>query len=180
MPEFIYFPNFCEVTYPIGLYYGETSRFVEEAANMIHKTFPEGELVLVVRGHSGSIIAGGIALILSSLDRYVKISISRKAESCHGFNLEGLPSLVDSHIIIVDDFVASGKTIWKIIGDLKNIYDDSRKFDMLCVANAWDKSMIYGKDINEYYTLYGPLLKNFTFILCNSPKLKDLKYSEII
>lgn len=179
MPEFIHFSKFCEVTYPIGIYYGETSRFVVEAANMIHKTFPEGELVLVVRGHSGSILAGGIALILSSLDRYVKISISRKAESCHGSNLEGLPSLTESHIIVVDDFVASGRTIGKILGDLKSIYDDSKKFDMLCVANAWDKSMIYGKDINDYYALYAPILKNFTFVLCNSPQLKDLMYSDL-
>lgn len=178
MPEFIHFPNFCEVTYPIGQYYGETSKFVEEAANMIHKTFPEGELILVVRGHSGSILAGGIALILSSLDRYVKISISRKAESCHGHNLEGLPSLTESRIIVVDDFVASGRTIGKILGDLKSRYDNSKKFDMLCVANAWDKSMIYGKNINEYYTIYGPLLKNFKLVLCNSPQLRDLNYME--
>lgn len=176
MPEFIHFPKFCEVTYPIGLYYGETSRFVEEAANMIHKTFPEGELVLVVRGHSGSIIAGGIALILSSLDRYVKISISRKAESCHGSNLEGLPNLVDSHIIIVDDFVASGKTVGKILADLRSIYDDSRKFDMLCVANAWDKSVIYEEDANPYCTIYKPIVENFKFVLCNSPQLRDLNY----
>lgn len=176
MPEFIHFPKFCEVTYPIGLYYGETSKFVEEAANMIHKTFPEGELVLVVRGHSGSIIAGGIALILSSLDRYMKISISRKAESCHGSNLEGLPSLVDSHIIIVDDFVASGKTVGKILGDLRSIYDDSRKFDMLCVANAWDKSVIYKEDANPYYTIYKPIVENFKFVLCNSPQLRDSNY----
>lgn len=178
MPEFIHFPKFCEVTYPIGLYYGETSKFVEEAANMIHNIFPEGDLVLVVRGHSGSIIAGGIALILSSLDRYVKISISRKAESCHGSNLEGLPSLVDSHIIIVDDFVASGKTVGKILGDLRGIYDDSRKFDMLCVANAWDKSVIYGEDANPYCTIYKPILENFKFVLCNSPQLRDLNYTE--
>ena len=115
---------------------------------------------MVVRGHSGSILAGGIAYILKRKDREVLISVSRKAESTHGCNLEGLPSYIpdDTHIIIVDDFVETGKTIDAILKDLTERIENIEVFDMLCVANHWN-------EVDEKFN------SHFKYILCNRPNV---------
>lgn len=65
MAEFVYFKS-------------DNFDYIREAASSIDKVFPTGKLILVVRGHSGSILAGGIAYILKRKDRDVLISVSRK------------------------------------------------------------------------------------------------------
>lgn len=93
MAEFVYFRNACSMHYPVGQYFSSDNfDYIREAASSINKVFPTGKLILVVRGHSGSILAGGIAYIyiLKRKDRDVLISVSRKSESTHGDNLEGV------------------------------------------------------------------------------------------
>lgn len=99
MAEFIYFRNDCGISYPVGQCFSGNFDYIREAASSINKVFPTGKLILVVRGHSGSILAGGIAYILKRKGREVLISVSRKAESTHGENLEGISSNVsdDTH-----------------------------------------------------------------------------------
>ena len=76
--------------YPVGQYFSSDNfDYIRKAASSINKVFPTGKLILVVRGHSGSILAGGIVYILKRKDRDVLISVSRKSESTHGDNLEG-------------------------------------------------------------------------------------------
>ena len=113
---------------------------------------------MVVRGHSGSILAGGIAYLLKRKDRKVLISVSRKAESTHGCNLEGLPSYIpnDIHIIIVDDFVETGETVDTILKDLTERIENIEVFDMLCIANHWN-------EVDEKFD------SRFKYILCNRP-----------
>ena len=65
MAEFVYFRNACSMYYPVGQYFSSDNfDYIREAASSINKVFPTGKLILVVRGHSGSILAGGIAYIL--------------------------------------------------------------------------------------------------------------------
>ena len=130
---------------------------------------------MVVRGHSGSILAGGIAYILKRKGREVLISVSRKAEFTHGDNLEGISSNVsdDTHIIIVDDFVETGKTIEAILKDLTERIGDMEVFDMLCVANHWNEDDFTEErgigGINKHWKANKRIASHFKYILCNRP-----------
>ena len=171
----MYFRNNCSVSYPVGQFFFSSFDYIREAAFSINKILPTGKLVLVVRGHSGSILAGGIAYILKRKGREVLISVSRKAESTHGDNLEGIPSEVsdDTHIIIVDDFIETGETIEAILKDLTERIGDMEVFDMLCVANHWDEGDLTKKGgkagINKYWETNKRIASHFEYILCNRP-----------
>ena len=177
MAEFVYFKNACRMWYPIGQHFSKANfGYIREAASSINKVFPTGKLILVVRGHSGSILAGGIAYILKRKDRDVLISVSRKVESTHGDNLEGISSYTvsgDTHIIVVDDFVQTGETIEAILKDLTERIEDMKVFDMLCVVNHWDEGDLTeegGKrGTNRYWEANKRIASHFEYILCNRP-----------
>ena len=176
MAKFVYFKNACKMYYPIGQYFSSDSfDYIREAASSINKVFPTGKLILVVRGHSGSILAGSIAYILKRKGREVLISVSRKAESTHGDNLEGISSNVsdDTHIIVVDDFVQTGETIEAILKDLTERIKNMKVFDMLCVANHWDKDDLTRKGgergTNRHWEANKRIASHFKYILCNKP-----------
>lgn len=176
MAKFVYFKNACRMYYPIGQYFSSDNfDYIREAASSINKVFPTGKLILVVRGHSGSILAGSIAYILKRKGREVLISVSRKAESTHGDNLEGISSNVsdDTHIIVVDDFVQTGETIEAILKDLTERIKNMKVFDMLCVANRWDKGDLTEggeeRGTNRYWELNKRIASHFEYILCNRP-----------
>ena len=175
MAKFIYFRNDCSVLYPVGQFFSSSFDYIREASSSINKVFPTGKLILVVRGHSGSILAGGIAYILKRKGREVLISVSRKAESTHGNNLEGISSNVsdDTHIIVVDDFVQTGETIEAILKDLTERIKNMKVFDMLCVANSWDKGDFTEeggeRGTNRYWEVNKRIASHFEYILCNRP-----------
>lgn len=165
MAQFVYLKHACEVWYPVGMYYSENFDYVRDTARAIHNTFPKGRLILVVRGHSGSILAGGIAYLLKRRGRDVMVSVSRKSEPTHGSNLEGLHKNLegDNHIIVVDDFVQSGETVLAIISDLISRLECTY-FDMLCVANHWDD-----RDFTEEGGSNKEIASHFEYICCNKP-----------
>ena len=176
MAKFVYFRNACKMYYPVGQYFSSDNfDYIREAASSINKVFPTGKLILVVRGHSGSILAGSIAYILKRKGREVLISVSRKAESTHGENLEGISSNVsdDTHIIVVDDFVQTGETIEAILKDLTERIKNMKVFDMLCVANGWDKGDFTEEGgeggTNKYWEVNKRIASHFEYILCNRP-----------
>ena len=176
MAKFVYFKNACKMYYPIGQYFSSDNfDYIREAASSINKVFPTGKLILVVRGHSGSILAGSIAYILKRKGREVLISVSRKAESTHGDNLEGISSNVsdDTHIIVVDDFVQTGETIEAILKDLTERIKNMKVFDMICVANGWDKGDLTEgggeRGTNRYWEVNKRIASHFEYILCNRP-----------
>ena len=176
MAKFVYFKNACRMYYPIGQYFSSDNfDYIREAASSINKVFPTGKLILVVRGHSGSILAGSIAYILKRKGREVLISVSRKAESTHGDNLEGISSNVsdDTHIIVVDDFVQTGETIEAILKDLTERIKNMKVFDMLCVANSWDRGDFTEeggeRGTNRYWEVNKRIASHFEYILCNRP-----------
>lgn len=180
MAQFVYLKHTCRMWYPVGEHYLENFDYVRDAARAIHNTFPEGRLILVVRGHSGSILAGGIAYLLKRRGRDVMVSVSRKSdESTHGSNLEGIyPSCIsdNTHIIVVDDFVQTGETIEAILKDLTERIEDMKIFDMLCVANHWDEGDLTkegGKrGTNRYWKANRRIASHFKYILCNRPDEK--------
>lgn len=165
MAKFVYFKKECGIEYPTGQYFSDNFSYIREAASSINKVFPTGKLILVVRGHSGSILAGGIAYILKRKGRDVLISVSRKAESSHGSNLEGISYdvLNNTHIIIVDDFVSTGETIRAILKDLTERIENVKVFDMLCISNSWNEQDLIRKEAYEEIASY------FKYILCNRP-----------
>lgn len=176
MAKFVYFRNACSVYYSIGQFFSSDNfSYIREAASSINKVFPTGKLILVVRGHSGSILAGSIAYILKRKGREVLISVSRKAESTHGDNLEGISPNVsdDTHIIVVDDFIQTGETIEAILKDLTERIKNMKVFDMLCVSNQWDEDDLTEegrkKVTNRYWEANKRIASYFEYILCNRP-----------
>lgn len=170
MAKFVYFRKDCSISYPVGQFFSSGFYYIREAASSINKIFPTGKLILVVRGHSGSILAGGIAYILKRKGRAVLISVSRKAESTHGDNLEGISSYIsdDTHIIIVDDFVETGETIEAILKDLTERIGDMEVFDMLCVANHWNEDDLTEEGgiggINKHWEANKRIASHFEYI----------------
>ena len=176
MAKFIYFKNNCRILYPVGQHFSLGNfNYIREAASSINKVFPTGKLILVVRGHSGSILAGGIAYILKRKDRDVLISVSRKSESTHGVNLEGISSFIpdDTHIIVIDDFVDTGNTIETILKDLTERIEGMKVFDMLCIANNWDEDDLTEKGgkrgTNSHWKANKRIASHFEYILCSRP-----------
>lgn len=172
MAEFVYLKTCCDLYYPIGIYYADTYKYVKEVAKAIHNTFPEGKITLIVRGHSGTILAGGIGQLLTNRKRDVTISISRKEVSSHGENLEGIDtySTDGSKLIVIDDFIQSGAIIAKVLDDLVTNIDHTSKFDMLCIANHWDNDdLIKGKG-NPNWEVNNLIASHFKYICCNNPQ----------
>lgn len=156
----------CPVLYPTGRYINNNFAYIREAAYTINKTFPTGNIILVVKGCSGTILAGGVSYNLIKFGREVTISILRESNvDSHGSSFEGIPGRISksTHIIILDDFVSSGETINFIYEELKK-YAHKRIFDGLCIGNFWQNNLIY--DIPKYVEF----ISRFRYIMCNDPK----------
>lgn len=146
MAEFVYFRNACSMYYPVGQYFSSDNfDYIREAASSINKVFPTGKLILVVRGHSGSILAGGIAYILKRKDRDVLISVSRKAESTHGDNLEGIyPSCISDNTHM--------KFLYRVCKKSELLY--LKDFTKVTVCGLGGHYSIANNDTPRYYTDY--------------------------
>lgn len=166
--ELIYLKSECGVIYPVGDEYPTTTyHYVREVARVINKTFPEGDIILVVRGTSGTILAGGVAYLLSRKGRNVTITVSRKSgEVSHSHSLANLYFDMEGIFIILDDFISSGETVDYIIKDLRR-QRPNLQLDMLCVSNYWDYS-----DSDKSVRVQN-LLQNFKYVCCNKPRKED-------
>ena len=165
-PKFVHFRMGCSVYYPTGSNIEYNFAYIREAAYAINKTFPTGNIILVVKGCSGTILAGGVSYNLIKFGRGVTVSILRESNvDSHGTSFEGIPDRIskNTHIIILDDFVSSGKTINFICEELKK-RTHRRIFDGLCIGNSWQNGIIY--DIPKYVEF----INRFRYIICNDPK----------
>lgn len=148
------------VRYPTGKWFIEAIPYIEKAANVISDTFKEEKLYIVVRGNSGTILAGALSFLLKSkYNINVIISVCRKSYS-HGNNLEGISKDLKFPIIVIDDFVSSGRTIKRIIRDLSRV-TGRLKFDMLIVSNDID-------DFTSNPVLYNYLSSKFNYVCLNT------------
>lgn len=160
--EFKYLKECCKVHYPVGSYYSSTSyHYVREVTRVISETFPEGNIILVVRGTSGTILAGGVSQLLSRRGRNVTIAVSRKFEErSHSYSLEAISRSTKGAFIILDDFISTGDTLEYVIDDLYKI--KNKPFDMLCISN-------YFSDFKDDARIQ-KLLADFKYICCNKEK----------
>lgn len=168
MKKFVYLKNRHFPSYPTGkLFSTDDFYYIRATAEAINRVFPKDKILLVVRGHSGSVLAGGIAYLLTRKGSDVIISVSRKVETSHSCNLDGMPlDIGDFKIIIIDDFIESGDTIYNIINDLKQI-ENIGHYDMLCISNRWDEEVIEEHKNKEFYE---DIISHFDYICCNEPK----------
>lgn len=169
MSQFIHFKHDYTLLYPVGSYYLDDSyKYIKEIAKIIHKTFSKKDrIILIARGHSGSILAGGIAYSLEEKGRKVEISVSRKSENSHGSNFSGVHrNLKNSRIVVIDDFIESGETISIILKDLSDRLGYSC-FDMLCLSNHLDDCT---DDWKFSFVSMNYLKSSFKYICCNKPK----------
>lgn len=188
IPQKDLFPNLvkldnCSATliYPIGSSMKAVLDYSEAAADKLIELFPGDNIALIVRGISGAIIGGLIAShLIHNANIYSKVIISRKPEdNCHASNLEDLYSVLNYEgdnpfrLVIADDFICSGNTLYNIIKDVESFIKQSFIFDALVVHNKLicDKHDNEGTSgdlmlSNENSTIDEILLTKFLNILC--------------
>lgn len=176
MAQFIYLKEYLPVQYPTGVYFSSmTFDYIREVSSVISELFPDKGICLVVRGYSGAILAGGIAYLLKRRGRDVIISISRKNNDSHSESLDGITSETPelAHIIVIDDFIQSGKTLNNIVKDLNKKLPNIKKYDMLCISNSWNNNDITreggNRGINKMWETNKNIASHFKYILCNNP-----------
>lgn len=159
--EFKYLKANCGTYYPIGTEYPDTSyHYVREVTRVINETFPEGNIILLVRGTSGTILAGGVAYLLARKGRNVTISVSRKSEEkSHSSTYSNISKYTKGIFIVLDDFICSGETVECILGDFLRL--KKCKLDMLCVCNKWNQDSINDESVLKRIT------QNFKYVCCN-------------
>lgn len=150
IPQKDLFPNlikldncFATLTYPIGSDMRVVLDYSEAVANKLIELFPGDNIALIVRGMSGAIIGGIIAShLMHNANICSKIIISRKPEdNCHASNLEDLNSVLNHkednpfRLVIADDFICSGSTLYNIIKDVESYIKQPFIFDALIVHN---------------------------------------------
>ena len=162
--KFIHFEQYAECLYPVESYIMVNQDYAENVANTIVELYHGKDIALIVRGHSGTLLAGMVSYILISVGYDVQIYISRKStENSHGENLNGLESLeFNRKIIVLDDFVETGETITTIIDDVRQYFD--QKLDCLFVSNRWSRDYT-PSHLSEFAEC--KILKNFKHICCN-------------
>lgn len=169
------------LTYPIGSDMRAVLDYSKAAANKLIELFPGDNIALIVRGMSGAIIGGLIAShLMHNANICSKIIISRKPEDdCHASNLQDLYSVLNYEednpfrLVIADDFICSGSTLYNIIKDVESYIKQPFIFDALIVRNKLicDKHDNEGTpgDLmlsNENSTIDEILLTKFLNILC--------------
>lgn len=175
IPKFIHFDRFISVYYPLGVHWKR--EYIEQCSQCINNAFKDTgkKTYLVGRGTSGAMIAGAILNEIGHINPNMELSIviSRKDnELCHADSLEGLTSLNTPNIIVVDDFISSGRTINAIIDDLDGFFihlnKPRKKYDMLCISNFLDEKAIKknGYEGNNDWMLYKDICRRFKYVAC--------------
>lgn len=123
------------INYPVGEYMNYNLPIIKSMYKSLKKLFPKDNLTLYCAGSSGAIISGVLASMFK--DRKVIIAFVRKSkEKSHGDYY--LPLEKDSKAIIVDDFIASGLTIYNIYEGFHK-HNPSLEIDCLCVSGVMDE-----------------------------------------
>lgn len=137
--------------YPVG---ADPDMALIGAGNMtkiLRKLYPSDRLFLACRGSSGTIISSMIAA-LTPIDGI--IHIKKENESAHSRGFVSPGRLIGGKIIIVDDFIGTGNTIWNIYSSLISQYSETGigvtemhpfKIDALIVSKG-----IFLEDLNNF------------------------------
>ena len=182
IPKFVYLDHFIDITYPFGAHWKHS--YIQQCAEAIFNTYKEDidggtSITFVVRGTSGAMIAGAILNQLNNINPTTKtyILIVRKGEdiSAHCPSLKGINEVGTTRFIVVDDFIASGKTIEAIIRALDMhfmgvVCPSTNKYDMLCISNFIDAKALKKNSCDNYRKWKG-ICSKFKYVVC-SPEPK--------
>ncbi len=177
VPKFIHLDHFIEVYYPFGVHWKHS--YIQQSARAIFNTYKEDieegtSITFVARGTSGAMIAGAMLNELHNIDPTTKtyILIVRKKEdtSAHCSSLKGIDEIGTTRLVVVDDFISSGKTIEAIIQELDEyfnmvIYRPTNKYDMLCISNSIDAKALK-KNSNDNYRKWKGICSRFKYVVC--------------
>lgn len=168
----VFFAQKTHVEYPVGGSFNQNTEYIKACAESIKQTFPNRDIALICRGTSGTIIAGGVGLLLKDSGVNVTIVVSRKSrEHSHEYgNLTGMSTAIREKyaLVVIDDFMMDGDTIRNILADIDNQYDNLEEIkvlDALCIANFIPPNCNIDR-------LWIDNLKRFNYIICNKKKEK--------
>ena len=182
VPKFIYLDHFIIIEYPFGAHWKHS--YIQQCAEAIFNTYKEDidegtSITFVVRGTSGAMIAGAILNQLNNINPTTKtyILVVRKEEdiSGHSPSLRGIEKADATRFVVVDDFIASGKTIEAIIRELDKYFmgvvrSSTKKYDMLCISNFIDAKALKKNSCDSYRKWKG-ICSRFKYVVC-SPEPK--------
>ena len=143
-PKLIKLHNcFLPIEYPIGSYMSTLLAYTESAAQELVKLFPGDNIAFIVKGTSGAMIGGLMAeYLVHNTDVDVGVFINRKPnEDCHASNLECVESILNYdgnipfRIVIADDFISTGRTIYNIVRAVESYINGPFIFDALVIHN---------------------------------------------
>lgn len=144
-PKLIKLHNcFLPIEYPIGSYMSTLLSYTESAAQELVKLFPGDNIAFIVRGTSGAMIGGLMAShLIYNAGICAKVIISRKPEDdCHATNLESLEVVLNYNenapfrLVVADDFICTGNTIYKIVRDVEFYIRQPFIFDALVIHST--------------------------------------------
>lgn len=144
------FPNLVKlhdcyhpICYPIGSFMSPLLDYTESAAKELAQLFFGDNIAFVVRGTSGAIIGSLMAkYLINNAKVSAKVIINRKPnEISHADNLECIEEVFNYgedtpfRIVIADDFISSGETIYNIVNAVESYIEGSFIFDALVIHN---------------------------------------------
>lgn len=141
------------VFYPTGKCYKDLNSLTSSMSVLIMELYDRTDMLqFIVRGASGSIMAGSICEKLYNLGfTNLSVIVSRKKnEISHSKrSLMGINTNVNTKTIILDDFVESSDTIREVIDDLDNElgYD---KYDLLLLGETLERMGILKDKFNKF------------------------------
>ena len=142
MNKFLKFNVLVDICYPVGTDPRGIHRYCLCATRKIVQRFrlsKKEDILLVVRGSSGTILAGGILQMMAIYypDIECKITVSRKSKA-HSKSLYSYYGYSKTFVVVVDDFMETGNTILNIIKDLDYNSDcTALNYDLLVIANTY-------------------------------------------
>ena len=181
-PNLIKLEYYYPIGYPIGITMSSLVDYTENAAKELARLFPGDNIAFIVRGTSGAMVGGLLAeYLIRNTGVCAKIIINRKSnEDCHAENLEGIDEILNYdenypfRIVIADDFISTGKTLYDIVNAVESYMGSSFVFDALVVQNRFicdegmgDKGKSGDLRLSEENALVEGLLQTkFLNILC--------------
>lgn len=124
-----------DIPYPVGKAMSITKEIVLEMASKLRIIYPNKSepLMFLVRGSSGSILAGIIISMMSEYENIEIMHIKKHGESSHSGNYYRFHKTCKT--IILDDFIESGKTVNSIYTSVAE-YNKNLTIDTLCVSGS--------------------------------------------
>lgn len=141
------------IFYPTGGCYKDLNSLTSSMSVLIMELYNRTDMLqFIVRGASGSIMAGSICEKLTNMGfANLSVIVSRKKhEISHSKrSLQGINTDINTKTIILDDFVESSDTIRDIIDDLDNELG-YEKYDLLLLGETLDRLNILKDKFNKF------------------------------